>query len=93
MLAQVDGLGDAYYYLNNQHCNVVHITNRLGGIVNSYEYDAFGHTFSATEGIPNRFSYAGEQFDPVTHNITCARGSTTRSLPGSPKRTSTAATA
>ncbi|WP_206108621.1 RHS repeat-associated core domain-containing protein [Paenibacillus thiaminolyticus] len=66
MLAQVDGLGDAYYYLNNQHGDVVHITNRLGGIVNSYEYDAFGHTLSATEGIPNRFRYAGEQFDPVT---------------------------
>ncbi|WP_259391786.1 RHS repeat-associated core domain-containing protein [Paenibacillus thiaminolyticus] len=28
--------------------------------------DAFGHTLSATEGIPNRFRYAGEQFDPVT---------------------------
>ncbi|MEB9897949.1 RHS repeat-associated core domain-containing protein, partial [Bacillus cereus] len=52
--------------LNNQHGDVVHITNRLGGIVNSYEYDAFGHTLSATEGIPNRFRYAGEQFDPVT---------------------------
>ncbi|CAH8706879.1 hypothetical protein M5W83_03055 [Paenibacillus thiaminolyticus] len=62
----MDGLGDAYYYLNNQHGDVVHITNRLGGIVNSYEYDAFGHTLSATEGIPNRFRYAGEQFDPVT---------------------------
>ncbi|WP_210429395.1 RHS repeat-associated core domain-containing protein [Paenibacillus dendritiformis] len=66
LLAQVDGLGDAYYYLNNQHGDVVHITNRLGGIVNSYVYDAFGHTLSATEGIPNRFRYAGEQFDPVT---------------------------
>ncbi|MFL1675787.1 RHS repeat-associated core domain-containing protein [Paenibacillus dendritiformis] len=66
LLAQVDGQGDAYYYLNNQHGDVVHITNRLGGIVNSYEYDAFGHTLSATEGIPNRFRYAGEQFDPVT---------------------------
>ncbi|WP_220483157.1 RHS repeat-associated core domain-containing protein [Paenibacillus thiaminolyticus] len=66
LLAQVDGLGGAYYYLNNQHGDVVHITNRLGGIVNSYEYDAFGHTLSATEGIPNRFRYAGEQFDPVT---------------------------
>ena len=57
LLAQVDGQGDAYYYLNNQHGDVVHITNRLGGIVNSYEYDAFGHTLSATEGIPNRFRY------------------------------------
>ncbi|BFH16747.1 RHS repeat-associated core domain-containing protein [Paenibacillus melissococcoides] len=66
LVAQVGGLGDAYYYLNNQHGDVVHITNRLGGIVNSYEYDAFGHTLSATEGIPNRFNYAGEQFDPVT---------------------------
>ncbi|MBN3522633.1 RHS repeat-associated core domain-containing protein [Paenibacillus apiarius] len=65
-LAQVDGRGDSYYYLNNQHGDVAHITNRLGGIVNSYEYDAFGRTLSATEGIPNRFRYAGEQFDHTT---------------------------
>ncbi|NKI21370.1 hypothetical protein HFN20_09060 [Paenibacillus dendritiformis] len=37
----LNGLGNAYYYLNNQHGDVVHITNRLGGIVNSYESDAF----------------------------------------------------
>ncbi|MCM3342578.1 hypothetical protein M3650_29140 [Paenibacillus sp. MER TA 81-3] len=36
LLAQVDGRGDSYYYLNNQHGDVAHITNRLGGIVNSY---------------------------------------------------------
>ncbi|WCR24975.1 hypothetical protein L3476_16480 [Paenibacillus thiaminolyticus] len=65
-MAQVDGQGDAYYYLNNQHGDVVQITNRMGRIDNSYEYDAFGHTLSATEGIPNRFRYASEQFDPVT---------------------------
>nr|WP_240463849.1 RHS repeat-associated core domain-containing protein [Paenibacillus apiarius] len=65
-LAQVDGRGDSYYYLNNQHGDVAHITNRLGGIVNSYEYDAFGRTLSATEGIPNRFRYAGEQYDHTT---------------------------
>ncbi|MEC0193975.1 RHS repeat-associated core domain-containing protein [Paenibacillus apiarius] len=35
-------------------------------MVNSYEYDAFGRTLSATEGIPNRFRYAGEQFDHTT---------------------------
>ncbi|MEC0194707.1 RHS repeat-associated core domain-containing protein, partial [Paenibacillus apiarius] len=46
--------------------DVAHITNRLGGIVNSYEYDAFGRTLSATEGIPNRFRYAGEQYDQTT---------------------------
>ncbi|MCE5173756.1 hypothetical protein LQV63_31550 [Paenibacillus profundus] len=38
----MDGSGGSYYYLNNQHGDVAHITNRLGGIVNSYEYDAFG---------------------------------------------------
>ncbi|MGG4393043.1 hypothetical protein ABEX25_01835 [Paenibacillus thiaminolyticus] len=51
LMAQVDGQGDAYYYLNNQHGDVVQITNRMGRIDNSYEYDAFGHTLSATEGI------------------------------------------
>ncbi|WP_374021071.1 hypothetical protein ABU162_08965 [Paenibacillus thiaminolyticus] len=36
--------------------------NRL---LSRLEDDAFGHTLSATEGIPNRFRYVGEQFDPV----------------------------
>ncbi|MCY9522755.1 RHS repeat-associated core domain-containing protein [Paenibacillus apiarius] len=62
----VDSSRNANYYLNNQHGDVAHITNRLGGIVNSYEYDAFGRTLSATEGIPNRFRYAGEQYDHTT---------------------------
>ena len=66
LLAQVNRQGDSYYYLNNEHGDVVRITNRLGGILNSYEYDAFGQTVSATEGIPNRFRYAGEQFDAIT---------------------------
>ncbi|MCE5173740.1 RHS repeat-associated core domain-containing protein [Paenibacillus profundus] len=66
LLAQVDGRGDSYYYLNNQHGDVSHIPNRLGGIVNSYEYDAFGRTLSATEGIPNRFRYVGERYDHTT---------------------------
>ncbi|MCY9528238.1 DUF6531 domain-containing protein [Paenibacillus alvei] len=66
LLAQVNKQRDPYYYLNNEHGDVVRITNRLGGILNSYEYDAFGQTVSATEGIPNRFRYAGEQFDAIT---------------------------
>ena len=35
-------------------------------MVNRYRYDAFGNTVEAKEQIPNRFRYAGEQFDAVT---------------------------
>ncbi|WP_268623941.1 RHS repeat-associated core domain-containing protein [Paenibacillus alvei] len=66
LLAQVNRQGDSYYYLNNEHGDVVRITNRLGSILNSYEYDAFGQTVSSSESIPNRFRYAGEQFDAIT---------------------------
>ena len=58
LLVQVNRQGDSYYYLNNEHGDVVRITNRLGGILNSYEYDAFGQTVSATKGIPNRFLHS-----------------------------------
>nr|WP_081676940.1 hypothetical protein [Paenibacillus alvei] len=66
LLAQMNRQGDSYYYLNNEHGDVMRITNRLGGILNSYEYDAFGQTVSSSESIPNRFRYVGEQFDAIT---------------------------
>ena len=37
-----------------------------GEVINSYKYDAFGNTVEAKEQIPNRFRYAGEQYDPIT---------------------------
>ncbi|MCC3378817.1 RHS repeat-associated core domain-containing protein [Paenibacillus farraposensis] len=66
LLARVDEVGNPSYYVNNIHGDVLHLTDRKGGIQNSYEYDAFGNTLSMAEQIENRFRYAGEAWDSVT---------------------------
>ncbi|CAH8706885.1 hypothetical protein M5W83_03045 [Paenibacillus thiaminolyticus] len=53
------------YNKHNQHGDVVHITNRLGGIVNSYRVRRLWPYLICFEGIPNHFRYPGEQFDLV----------------------------
>ncbi|WCM60080.1 RHS repeat-associated core domain-containing protein [Paenibacillus polymyxa] len=65
-LARMDEVGNPSYYVNNTHGDVLHLTDRKGGIQNSYEYDAFGNTLSMAEQIENRFRYAGETWDSVT---------------------------
>ncbi len=66
ILAQKDARDNSYYYLNNAHGDVVGLMDAAGNMVDSYKYDAFGNIFEAKEQIPNRFRYAGEQFDAVT---------------------------
>lgn len=34
--------------------------------MNRYEYDAFGNTMTCEETVPNRFRFAGEQYDQIT---------------------------
>ncbi|MGG3837468.1 hypothetical protein ABEV00_10570 [Paenibacillus thiaminolyticus] len=70
LLAQVDGQGDSYYYLNNQHGDIVHITNRLGGIVNRYESDAFGHTLSASKASRTTSDIRASSSTPSRMHIT-----------------------
>ena len=66
ILAQKDVRDNSYYYLNNAHGDVTALVDGRGEVANRYRYDAFGNTVEAKEQIPNRFRYAGEQFDAVT---------------------------
>ncbi len=66
LISQSNVKGENFYYLNNAHNDVVSITDRVGNIVNSYTYDAFGTTLEAKEQIHNRFRYVGQQYDSVT---------------------------
>ena len=66
LLAQKDSRDSSYYYLNNAHGDVTALVDGRGEVANRYRYDAFGNTVEAKEQIPNRFRYAGEQFDAVT---------------------------
>ena len=44
--------------------NVRNLTNAAGTVTDSYEYDAFGNSFTVSGTTPNNYLYRGEQFDP-----------------------------
>ena len=39
------------------------LTNTAGEVTDSYEYDAFGNSFTKTGSTPNNYLYRGEQYD------------------------------
>jgi RHS repeat-associated protein len=43
--------------------NVRQLTNAAGAVTDSYEYDAFGNSFTVSGTTPNEFLYRGEQYD------------------------------
>jgi RHS repeat-associated protein len=43
--------------------NVRQLTNAAGAVTDSYEYDAYGNSFTVSGSTPNEFLYRGEQFD------------------------------
>jgi RHS repeat-associated protein len=52
-----------YYYHLNEHGDTEELISEDGRIANSYRYDAFGNATERKELIPNRYLYAGEQYD------------------------------
>jgi hypothetical protein len=40
------------------------LTDITGKQTDSYEYDAFGNSFTKTGSTPNSYLYRGEQYDP-----------------------------
>jgi RHS repeat-associated protein len=44
--------------------NVRTLTNTAGAITDSYEYDAFGNSFTVSGSTPNEMMYRAEQYDP-----------------------------
>ena len=55
-----------YYYHQNEHGDVTHLTNVDEEIENSYSYDVFGNIREQQENVENIFKYTGEQFDKET---------------------------
>ena len=43
--------------------NVRQLTNSVGAVTDSYEYDAFGNSFTVSGTTPNEMMYRGEQYD------------------------------
>ena len=44
--------------------SVRQLTNSMGQITDSFEYDAFGNKINSTGATPNNYLYRGEQYDP-----------------------------
>lgn len=55
-----------HYYHVNEHEDIEVLTGKKGGVLNCYQYDAFGNIISAEELKANRYTYYGEVYDCVT---------------------------
>jgi RHS repeat-associated protein len=58
--------GATVYYLYNGHGDVVTITDSLGIVAMTFDYDAFGVVTMATGSVTSSYLYAGYQFDAET---------------------------
>ncbi len=54
----------ASFYGYDGHNNVRYLTDSLGQVTDTYDYDAFGNLIAATGATPNVYLFTGEQFDP-----------------------------
>src|SRR5439155_11351254 len=51
------------FYQYDGHGSVRLLTDAVGAVTNTYDYDAFGNLISHTGITPNDYLYSGEQFD------------------------------
>ena len=55
-----------YHYASDEMGSTTHIVDENGNIQNRYAYDAWGKITVREEAVPNRFTYYGQQMDPIT---------------------------
>ncbi|MHC1748044.1 MAG: RHS repeat-associated core domain-containing protein [Cellulosilyticaceae bacterium] len=64
--ANINGMDNSYYYHQDEQGSTAIITDENADIKNSYHYDAFGKILESQETLPNRITYTGQQYDPLT---------------------------
>ena len=64
--SSADSARTYYHYASDEMGSATHIVDEAGAILNRYEYDAWGNITAREEQIPNRFTYYGQQIDPIT---------------------------
>ena len=55
-----------YHYASDEMGSTTHIVDEQGNVQNRYAYDAWGKIEVKEEAVPNRFTYYGQQIDPIT---------------------------
>jgi RHS repeat-associated protein len=60
----VNGAWTPSFYGYDGGGNVRQLTNSVGAVTDTYEYDAFGNSITKTGTTPNNYLYRAEQYDP-----------------------------
>ena len=68
-LIYAETAGVQTYYHQNAHGDVIMLTDGMGNILKTYEYDAFGREWDALDTDNNPFRYCGEYFDKQTETV------------------------
>ena len=68
-LIYAETAGVQTYYHQNAHGDVIMLTDGMGNILKTYEYDAFGREWDALDTDNNPFRYCGEYFDKQTKTV------------------------
>lgn len=66
LISAEDGTGTENFYLYNGHGDVVQLTNGVGTVTKTYDYDAFGVEMSPDSEDTNVIRYSGQYFDVET---------------------------
>jgi RHS repeat-associated protein len=60
---QISNAWTPSFYEYDGFGSVRQLTNSAGAVTDTYEYDAFGNSFTKTGSTPNNYLYRGEQYD------------------------------
>jgi RHS repeat-associated protein len=55
--------GQDYYVHTDHQGSVIRVTDSVGAVVNSYEYDAYGRRLTAVAGVEIAYGYTGREYD------------------------------
>lgn len=66
LIAQVDGSDDWHYYHADGVGSTIAVTDDVGTVEQTYEYDVYGAVTGGSGSFDNSFQFAGEQVDAST---------------------------
>ena len=67
LISQARGIDTSFYQVDGLGSTRV-LTDELGSVTDTYDYDAFGNLIDSSGGTENSYQFAGEQFDENLDN-------------------------